>query len=83
MPGELCRIQAVQWKSDQEEVVLEVPDESGKGSTDSSRSTWQSLMGEMEDNGVTDCAINGHDVVAPMAPAVDQGRYVMPSIQSP
>lgn len=75
LPGELCRIMAVRWTSDEEEVVLEVPDESGKSTVDSSRSPWRQLLEEMENAGVTDTSVNGHDLVAStMAPAVDQGR---------
>ncbi|CAK9108659.1 Uncharacterized protein SCF082_LOCUS50563 [Durusdinium trenchii] len=61
---------AVRWTSDEEEVVLEVPDESGKSTVDSSRSPWRQLLEEMENAGVTDTSVNGHDLVAStMAPA--------------
>lgn len=74
MPGEMARVMAAQWTSDQQEVVLEVPsEENGKNTVDSAKSTWRDLLKEMEDSGVTDTTINSHECFAPMASAVDQG----------
>ena len=73
MPGELDRIMKAAWTSDQQTVVLEVPDANGKGSADSDPCKWHQLLKEMEESGVTDCSINSHDLHAPMASGVDQG----------
>ena len=73
MPGELDRVMKATWTSDQQIVVLEVPDANGKGSIDSDPCTWHQLLKEMEESGVTDCSINSHDLHAPLAAAVDQG----------
>lgn len=73
MPGEMSRIQPVIWNSDLQQVVLEVPDESGKGTTDSERCSIRQLLRELEDSGTTDPSINSHEVVAPLAAEVGQG----------
>lgn len=73
MPGEVSRVLPCQWTSDQNEVVLEVPDESGKGVQDSALCTWSQLFKEMEDAGVVDPGINSHEVFSPVA-GVDEGK---------
>ena len=74
MPGEMARVVAVKWTSEKNEVVLEVPDKSGKGFEDSDKCSWQQLLNEMLKNGVTDASINSHELHAPIAAAVGQGQ---------
>lgn len=74
MPGDMARVLAVRWTSEKSEVVLEVPDESGKGLQDSDKCSWKQLFHEMLKSGVTDASINSHEVHAPMAAPVDQGQ---------
>lgn len=71
MPGEMSRISPVSWKSDQQQVVLEVPD--GKSARDSEKCTIRELLRELEDSGFTDPSINCHDIVAPLAAEVGEG----------
>lgn len=73
MPGESFKVMTAEWTSDQQEVVLEVPDEKGKGTQDSSRSSWQQLFLEMENAGVIDVGVSGHDIFAPVGGASEQG----------
>ncbi|CAK9072336.1 Uncharacterized protein SCF082_LOCUS35599 [Durusdinium trenchii] len=73
MPGESFKVMTAEWTSDQQEVVLEVPDEKGKGTQDSSRSSWQQLFLEMENAGVIDVGVSGHDIFAPVRGASEQG----------
>ena len=74
MAGEMSRIWPVAWTTDQQEVVLEVPDESGKRSTDSEKTTLRQLLQELEDAGITDTTLNSHDMHAPHAAEVGQGK---------
>ena len=73
MPGEMSRIQAVAWNSDLQRVVLEVPDESGKGTQDSEICTWRQLLTELAENSISDPTINSHELRAPLAAEVGQG----------
>ena len=53
----------MEWNSDLESVVLEVPQEGSKATTDSDRSTWRKLLLELESEAeVVDCTINSHDL---------------------
>ena len=74
MAGEMSRIWPVAWTTDQQEVVLEVPDESGKGSSDSEKTTLRQLLQELEDAGITDTTLNSHEIHAPHAAEVGQGK---------
>jgi hypothetical protein len=73
MPGEMSRIQPVVWTSDQQLVVLEVPDESGKGMVDSEMCTWRNLFQELAEHSITDPTVNSHEIRAPVAAGVEQG----------
>ena len=66
MAGELSRVFAVQWNSDQQHIVLEIKNEEGKGAHDSERCTFRQLLEELQDAGVTDPTINSHDLLAPL-----------------
>ena len=70
LPGDMARIAPVLWTSDLQQVVLEVPDESGKGTRDSERCSIRQLLHELEDEGITDPSINSHEVHAPLAAEV-------------
>ena len=70
MTGELARVSTVVWTSDQQHIVLEIPDESSKASSDAQRCTWAQLFREIEDQGVPEFSVNCHTVVAP---SVDSG----------
>lgn len=74
MPGEMARVLAARWTSEKNEVVLEVPDESGKGLQDSDKCSWKQLFHEKLKSGVTDASINSHEALAPMVASVDQGQ---------
>ena len=74
MPGEVSRVLPCQWTSDQDEVVLEVPEENGKGVQDSAICSWRQLFKEMmEEAEVIDPGINSHDVFCPVS-GVDEGK---------
>lgn len=61
--GELDRIHQVTWKSDTDIVVLEVPQEGSKATVDSERSTWRTLLHELEtDADIVDVTINNHEL---------------------
>lgn len=72
-PGEASRVMPCQWTSDEQEVVLEVPEENGKGVQDSALCSWRQLFKEMEEADVIDPGINSHDVFSPVA-GVDEGK---------
>jgi hypothetical protein len=56
-----------QWTSEEQHVVLEVPDgEDSKSTSDSERTSWAQLLQEMEENKVSDPTINQHDLHAPV-----------------
>lgn len=74
MAGEMSRIVPVTWTTDQQQVVLEVPDESGKGNVDSEKTTLRQLLQELEDAGITDATVNSHEIHAPHAAEVGQGK---------
>ena len=82
MPGEMARIQAVTWNSDLQKVVLEVPDESGKGMVDSDICTWRHLLQELAEQSVVDPTINSHELRSPLAAGVDQGLWVIFSFRN-
>ena len=73
MPGDMVRIQPVVWTSDLQMVVLEVPDESGKGVVDTDICTWRQLITELAEHSVSDPTINSHEFRAPLAASVDGG----------
>ena len=54
-----------------ERVVLEMPNSSGKGTTDAETSSLRALLHEMEEEEVVDCIINGHE--CSRAPACGDG----------
>ena len=61
MGGECQRLLTVEWKSDLEMVVLEIPQEGSKATTDSERSSWRTLLQELESEAeVVDATINSH-----------------------
>lgn len=68
MPGEVARVMTCQWTSENQHVVLEVPDpgENSKATSDSDRTSWGELIQEMEDSKVSDLTINNHELLAPM-----------------
>jgi len=68
MPGEISRTIVCQWTSEDNMVVLEVPDdnEASKATSDSDKCTWSELLREMEDSEVHDPTINSHELLAPM-----------------
>lgn len=57
-----------QWTSEEQHVVLEVPDgEDSKATSDAERSSWAQLLQEMEETNVTDVTINQHELHAPVS----------------
>lgn len=73
MPGEMSRVMPVVWTSDLQKVVLEVPDENGKGVVDSDVCTWRQLLQELAGNAIMDPTVNCHELRAPMAAGVEEG----------
>ena len=70
MPGEMDRVCTVEWKSDTEPIILEIPDEENpKVSTDSERTTWHELLIQVADSGAPEPSINGHELASPMTDA--------------
>lgn len=69
--GELEYLKTCAWSSDLDQVVLEMPNENGKGTMDAEISTLRSLLHEMEEEEVVDCTINGHE--CERAPACGEG----------
>ena len=67
VPGDLDTVITCEWRSDLEEVILEVPQDGSKSCVDSDRSTWRRLLVEMEDEDVIDVSINNHDMKRPGA----------------
>lgn len=55
------------FHSDLDRVILEMPNESGKGTTDSDISSIRALLHEMEQEEVVDCTINLHELSRPPA----------------
>ena len=67
MPDEVSRLMVCQWSSENQSIVLEVPDEeNSKSTSDSDICTWAELLAEMESNNVTDPTINSHELHAPV-----------------
>ncbi|CAL1127525.1 unnamed protein product [Cladocopium goreaui] len=65
-----------QWTSEEQHVVLEVPDgEDSKSTSDSERTSWAQLLQEMEENKVSDPTINQHDLHAPVTDDGIPGRH--------
>lgn len=64
------------WTSDQNQIVLEVPDTNGntKATSDSDRCSWAQLLREMEEAGHTDPTINSHDLLSPVT---DGGKRLL------
>ena len=61
--GEKARIMSVEWTSDSDLVVLEVPQEGSKASTDSDRTSWKNLLQELESEAeIIDVTINSHEL---------------------
>ena len=61
MGGECQRLLTVEWKSDLDLVVLEIPQDGTKATVDSERSTWRTLLQELEsDAEIIDATINSH-----------------------
>ena len=61
------------WKSDKERVVLEIPDENSKNTTDSEVSSFRELLDEIEESAATpDFTINSHNLVKPKDVIVGQ-----------
>lgn len=69
--GEGDYLKTCAWTSDMERVVLEMPNESGKGTKDSEVSTIRELLHEMEEEEVIDVTLNGHQ--CSRAPACGDG----------
>lgn len=59
--GEYGYVKTCAWTNDLDHVILEMPNESGKGTTDSDMSSLRSLLHEMEEEDVVDCTLNGHE----------------------
>ena len=54
---------SVEWRNDLDMVVLEVPQEGSKATSDAERSTWRKLLLELESEAeVVDCTINSHEL---------------------
>ena len=54
---------SVEWCNDLDMVVLEVPQEGSKATSDAERSTWRKLLLELESEAeVVDCTINSHEL---------------------
>ena len=67
IPDAVSRVMTCQWTSENQSVVLEIPDdENSKSTSDSERCTWAELLAEMEENKVTDPTINLHELHAPV-----------------
>ena len=69
--GELECLKTCAFKSDLDRVVLEMPNDSGKGTTDADISSLRALFHEMEEEEIVDCTLNGHEVAR--APACGEG----------
>ncbi|CAK9101499.1 unnamed protein product [Durusdinium trenchii] len=67
MSGELEYMKVCAFHSDLDRVILEMPNESGKGTTDSDISSIRALLHEMEQEEVVDCTINLHELSRPPA----------------
>ena len=57
--------------------MLEMPNSSGKGTTDAETSSLRALLHEMEEEEVVDCTINGHE--CSRAPACGDGAAAVDS----
>lgn len=77
LPGELSRIVKVVWTSDSMHVVLEIPDDSSKSTTDSQRCSWNQLFKEIEDQGVTEYSVNSHIVVPPSVAEGERSVFIL------
>jgi hypothetical protein len=61
--GECQRLFTVEWKSDLDMVVLEIPQDGTKATVDSDRSTWRTLLQELESEAeIIDATINSHNL---------------------
>lgn len=69
--GELEHLKTCAWNHDLDKVILEMPNENGKGTTDADMSSNRALLHEMEEEEVVDCTINGHE--CERAPACGEG----------
>lgn len=69
--GELEHLKTCAWNSDLDKVILEMPNDNGKGTTDADMSSFRALLHEMEEEEVADCTINGHE--CERAPACGEG----------
>ena len=54
-------------ENDQAPVVLEVPEEGSKSTADTERCSMRQLLRELEDEGLTDATVNGHELKRPGA----------------
>ena len=73
LPGEMDRVTTCSWTSPQTHCVLEVQEEGSKSSCDSERAPLQKLFSELEESGITDYTLNGHELVHPSMAESGQG----------
>lgn len=66
LAGELDRTMVCCWRSDEECVVLEIPEENSKQTTDADKCTWRELIDEITET-IPDITINGHVLEKPSA----------------
>ena len=50
-------------------IILEVPEAGSKSTVDSEKCSLRQLLTELEDEGITDATVNGHDLRRPAADA--------------
>ena len=67
LAGDLARLTAFRIDTDLAPVVLEVPEEGSKATQDCERCSLRQLLHELEDEGLTDATLNGHELVRPGA----------------
>lgn len=61
--GDKDRLLPVEWTTDTDLVVLEVPQEGSKVANDSDRTTWRNLLHELETEAeIVDASINSHEL---------------------
>lgn len=76
--GEADWVKTFAIKSDLERVILEIPNQTGKGTCDAEMSSLRALLHEMEEEDVVDVTLNGHELSR--APACGDGASAEDSV---
>ena len=72
--GDLARLCAFSIEQESASVILEVPEAGSKSTVDSEKCSLRQLLTELEDEGITDATVNGHDLRRPGADAENGPR---------